>query len=142
MKTPILTKDDLFILGNIGARAILSGRGAETEKILSVLQAEQPNNAGSFLMQAVYMFSKRQVKEAIAFLEESPIFTADTNGDEAVAFFLVLLKEDGQLERARTLGDAILVNGLVESPSARHAILKVLDDIEESQSSQKKTVLT
>jgi hypothetical protein len=141
MSNPILSDDDLFILGNVGARAILSGFGADATGILSVLQTERPSNAGSFLMQAVYMFSSGQPREALCFLEESPIFTAEVNGDEAVAFFMVLLKETGAFERARTLGAAILEDGLISSESARHAILKVLAEIEDMPQDARKTVL-
>jgi hypothetical protein len=141
MSDTFLSSDDLFILGNVGARAILSGFGADATRILSVLQTERPSNAGSFLMQAVYMFSSGQPREALRFLESSPIFTAEVNGDEAVAFFLVLLKETGEFERAKTLGATILDDGLISSESARHAILKVLADIEDMPQDAKKTVL-
>lgn len=140
MSDTILSEDDLFILGHVGARAILAGFGADATRILSVLQAERPSNAGSFLMQAVWMYSTGRAREALEFLEGSPIFTAEINGDEAVAFFLVLLKETGEIDRARKLGNSILDDDLVASEAARHTVLKVLKDIEDMPLGRSKTL--
>ncbi|MCU0910048.1 MAG: hypothetical protein MUE98_01475 [Rhodobacteraceae bacterium] len=136
MTARILAPDDLFILGNIAARAIMSGSGEETSGIVDLLQDECPENAGPFLLEAVHISSKGQVKEAISLLENSPMFSAEVNGDEAIAFYLVLLLQDGQAERARKICTSILDGGLLQSESARRTVLRVLTEIEDAMSDQ------
>ena len=123
------TPDDIFVLGNIGAMAVLRGKGAEALQILQWIQQERPTNAGSFLMHALYLFSEGRTAEAISFLEQSPVFEAEVNRDEAIALHIVLLNYDGQYDRLVHLGEAYLAEGLVQSERAHHVIRTAVDDV-------------
>jgi hypothetical protein len=125
-----ITSDDIFVLGNLGANAVVAGIGEKAHNILKFMQFERPENAGGFLMQAIFLYSEGYVKEAIDFIEESPVFEATKNRDEALAFHLVLLQADGQLDRALDLGHAYIGEKLIQSESAHHAVRKTLKEIE------------
>lgn len=127
----LFNSDDMFVLGNIAAMAIVKGIHEPTLHILEFLSAERPKNAGSFLLYALILQDKGEVKEAIRYLEESDVFEAEINRDEALALHLLLLQEDEQFERALDLGHAYLGENIVVSESAHHTIRTVLQQIEE-----------
>lgn len=122
-------KDDIFLLGNIGARAVSAGRGAEVQSILKFIQVERPGNAGGHMLQAVYLYSVGRIGEAIEFLEDADVFDAETNGPEAFAFFLILLKERGEIQRVMREATEYRARHRSLPESARHAIDTVLSEI-------------
>jgi hypothetical protein len=127
------SRDDMFVLGNVAAMAVVSGLGQLSLTVLNFLRQERPKNAGSFLLYALFLQSRGQTKEAIAALEDSPVFEAEINRDEAIALHLVLLQADGQLERAMDLGHAYLGENIITSESAHHTVRTVIEEIEAAQ---------
>ena len=127
------SRDDMFVLGNVAAMAVMSDFGDLTLRTLSFLHDERPENAGSFLLYALFLQSRGQTREAIEMLENSPVFEAEINRDEAMALHLVLLQSDGQLERAMDLGYAYLDQDILTSESAHHTVRTVIDQIEAAQ---------
>lgn len=127
MNTPQvqLNADDVFLLGNIAAMSIFQGRGEGALPILHLLRDARPDNAGSQILEAMYMFSIGQTAQAIAFLEDSDAFDAVSNRDEAVACHLYLLQQDGQIERACELGQVYLDEDLVETASAMETVRQI-----------------
>jgi Flp pilus assembly protein TadD len=122
-------KDDIFLLGNIAARAISEGRGAEVMTILKFIQTERHENAGVHMLQAVYLYTLGRIDEAIAFLEDANVFEYKTNGPEVFAFFLLLLKEQGQTQRVlREAADYRSRNRMLPE-SARYTIETILSEI-------------
>lgn len=119
---PKYLPDDLFLLGNIAFKAVMQGRGESALPILSLMQKARPSNAGSFLVQSMYLYSLGETEKAIRFLEESNVFQAASNRDEAIAFHLFLLQENGEDSRAEQLGQAYLDEDLVTSPAAIETI--------------------
>jgi Flp pilus assembly protein TadD len=122
-------RDDIFLLGNIAARAVAQGRGAEVGAVLKFIQLERPNNAGGHMLQAVYLYSVGAVDEAVAFLESANVFDAEVNGAETFAFFLILLKDRGDLRRIQTEVRKYRARHRHLPESARHAIDTVLAEI-------------
>lgn len=122
-------KDDIFLLGNIATRAVSVGRGGEAQSILKFIQVERPQNAGGYMLQAVFLYSVGRIDEAIELLEDADVFHAETNGPETFAFFLILLKEAGDTQRV--LREAAEYRAMHRSlpESARHAIDTVLAEI-------------
>ncbi|MCP1846096.1 hypothetical protein ACVIHI_009125 [Bradyrhizobium sp. USDA 4524] len=116
------TKEDIFLLGNIASTAVNKGIGEHVTLIISLIQDARPQNAGSFLLEAMYKYSIGKTREAIHLLETGKVFEAAINRDEAVAFHLFLLQQDGQIERAADLGQIYMDEGLVGSDSAREMI--------------------
>lgn len=126
----LITDDDLFVLGNLSATAVSSGKGNQAIKIVRLLQEERPDHAGGYLMEAMHLSSQERITEAIAVLEDGPVFEAKTNRDEALATHLVLLQADGQFDRALDLGHAYIEGGFITSESAHHTVRTVIDEIE------------
>ncbi len=129
----LFTRDDMFVLGNVAAMAVVADVGELCLTVLNFLREERPNNAGSFLLYALFLQSKGRTREAIASLENSPVFEAEINRDEALALHLVLLQADGQLERAMDLGYAYLSENIITSESAHHTVRTVLEQIERAK---------
>lgn len=127
------SRDDMYVLGNIAAMAVVSDVGNLSLTILNFLRNERPENAGSFLLYALHLQSLGRSKEAIESLEDSPVFEAEINRDEAIALHLVLLQADGQLDRAMDLGHAYIGENIVKSESAHHTIRTVIEEIEMAQ---------
>jgi hypothetical protein len=115
-------RDDIFVLGNIASMAVMNGFGEHALPILKLLREARPDNAGVILLEAMYLNSVGACGDAISLLENSDAFQALTNRDEAVAFHLYLLQQDGQIERAGNLGQTYLEENLVESEAACEAI--------------------
>lgn len=130
----LYSRDDMFVLGNVAAMAVISDVGEFCLTILNFLRAERPENAGSFLLYALYLQSRGKTQEAIESLEDSPVFEAEINRDEAIALHLVLLQADGQFERAMDLGHVYLGENMIASESAHHTIRTVIEEIEAAKS--------
>jgi Flp pilus assembly protein TadD len=131
MTSPLgFTRDDIFLLGNIAARAVTQGRGGEVGAVLQLLQWERPENAGGHMLQAVYLCSVGATTEAIEFLEAANVFDAETNGAETFAFFLILLKEQGDHRRLQSEIRKYRARHRVLPESARHAIETTLAEIQ------------
>ncbi len=126
----LYSRDDMFVLGNLAALAVVTGAGNLSLKILDFLRRERSKNAGSFLLYALYLQSQGMTQDAIAALEDSPVFEAEENRDEAIALHLVLLQADGQFDRALDLGHAYLGEDMIQSESAHHTIRTVIEQIE------------
>jgi len=129
MSTGGFTKDDVFLLGNIAARAVAEGRGGEVMAVLKFTQLERPLNAGGYMLQAVYMYSIGAIDAAVEFLEAADVFDLETNGAETFAFFLILLKEQGDLRRVHSEVRKYRAKHRNLPESARHAIETVLAEI-------------
>lgn len=117
-----LNADDVFLLGNIAAMSIFHGRGEAALPILHLLREARPDNAGSLILETMYMFSIGKTEQAIAFLENSDAFDATANRDEAIALHLYLLRQDGQIQRVVELGQIYLEEGLIETPEAMETV--------------------
>jgi hypothetical protein len=122
-------RDDIFLLGNIAARAVAQGRGAEVGAVLKFIQIERPNNAGGHMLQAVYLYSVGALDEAVAFLEDADVFDAEVNGPETFAFFLILLREMGDLRRVMLEARKYRARHRHLPESVCHAIDTVLAEI-------------
>lgn len=127
------TKDDMFVLGNVAAMAVMADFGELTLNTLNFLHDERPENAGSFLLYALFLQSRGLTREAIEMLENSPVFDAEINRDEAMALHLVLLQIDGQIERVMDLGYAYLDQNILASESAHHTVRTIIEQIEAAQ---------
>ncbi|TPW28834.1 hypothetical protein FJU08_16020 [Martelella alba] len=123
MTTPTMSysDDDLYILGNIASLAVKTGIGEQALPILKLVQQQRPNNAAAFIVESMYLFSIGKKQAALSLLETCGAFDAEKNRDEALAFHLYLLQQDGQLKRAVRLGTAYLEERLIDSKSAIEA---------------------
>lgn len=127
---PDYTREDVFILGNIASYALNRGLGEYVLPIIKLIQEVRPKNAAAFLLEAMHKYSIGEVREAIQFLEASGTFDAAVNRDEAVAFHLFLLQQDGQVQRAANLGRTSMATGSIESGAAREMIRIVTAECE------------
>jgi len=127
-------KDDLFVLGSLGARAVVGGQGEHALGILKFVQTEASDNAGGFLMEAVFLHSIGFISEAIDLLEDAKVFDASKNGDEAMAFFIVLLRADGQTKRALDLCNSVLWDGSIQSEATLNSLEQIMEELEEESS--------
>ncbi|WP_176086016.1 hypothetical protein [Martelella sp. HB161492] len=134
MTTPPMnyTNDDLFILGNIASLAVRTGIGEQALPLLKLVQQHRPENAAAFIVESMYLLSIGKKQAALALLENCGAFEAEKNRDEALAFHLYLLQQDGQLQRAVRLGTAYLEEGLIESKSAIEAARFVTTECEKA----------
>ncbi|WP_156936570.1 hypothetical protein [Chelativorans sp. J32] len=130
MNTPQveLTSDDVFVLGNIASLATLIGLGEDARPLWKLIQEFRPENAGGFLIEAMYFFSLGDFSAGIDVLEQTGAFYASVNRDEALAFHLYLLQQDGRLERALGLGEAYLDEGLLRAEAALQTVSIVVDE--------------
>lgn len=126
----IYNSDDMFLLGNIAALAVVSDMGSGALRILNLLGLERPKNAGSYVLLALHFQSQGQTAQALRMLEESPAFECNENRDEALALHLVLLQADQQFDRALDLGHAYIAENIVKSENAHHTVRTVIEDIE------------
>lgn len=113
---------DIFILINLAFSALIRGAGEYVLPIIKFIQEICPHNAGPFLLEAMHKYSDGRIHEAIQFIETNRSFYAAVNGDEAVAFHLFLLQQDGQLKRAHDLGRIYMNEGLIMSDSAQEMV--------------------
>lgn len=125
--------DDIYLLGNIASHAITLGFGDEALKILKFLQIARSKNAGAFMMEAMHMAAIGNITGAIQFLEDSAVFGADTNRDEAIAFHLLLLQENSQNDRALKLGEAYLAENLLMTDTARNTVERLVSELRKSE---------
>jgi len=130
MTTPKVAfySDDIVVLGNLASSATLLGLGEHAQSLWRLVQELRPDNAGGFLIEAMYLFSLGHFTAAIERLENSGALHAAVNRDEALAFHLYLLQQDGQFERARMLGGAYLEEGLLQSEAALQTVRIVIDE--------------
>jgi len=121
-----MSKDDIFLLGNIGLSAIIAGYGDEVMPLLDVVKSERPLNAGGFIAEALHLYAKGETEAAVALLEETTALRADVNLDEALAFHLFLLHRTGAAEKVLALGESYLAERLVTSPQAVATIEEIV----------------
>jgi len=126
------SNDDVFVLGNVASLATRIGLGEGAQSLWKLVQEVRPENAGGFLIEAMYLFSKGEFAGGIELLENSGALEAAVNRDEALAFHLYLLQQDGQLERAHTLGRVYLDEDLLQSEAALEAIQIVVSECAEA----------
>lgn len=123
------TKDDIFLLSNIAARAVTQGWGGQVSSLLKFIQAEIPNNAIGYMLHAIYLYSVGAYDEAIAFLENINVFDFTVNGPETFAFFLVILKEKGDFRRVKEEAQRYRSRNKNLSEAVSQAIDTILSDI-------------
>ncbi len=128
--------DDMFVLGNISAKAVVMGLVDGVLPILRFIQAVRPENAGAFLMEGMHLSSVAGAAVALRYLEGSPVFTAETNRDEAIAFHLVLVQESGNSAHALELGETYLAENLLSSESAIHVVERLVHDLRSTRPAQ------
>lgn len=130
MNTPEVdfSRDDIFVLGNIASLATRIGLGEGAQSLWKLVQEARPGNAGGFLIEAMYLFSTGNFIAGIELLENSGALEAEVNRDEAIAFHLYLLQQNGQFEQAYTLGKAYLDEDLLQSEAALEAVQIVVSE--------------
>ena len=130
MRTPEaeFSSDDIFILGNLASLATRLGLGRHARSLWRLVQDVRPENAAGFLIEAMYLFTAGNVAAGIKLLEEAGALQAAVNRDEALAFHLYLLQQDGQLERAYVLGTSYLQEGLLRIEEALETVQIVVDE--------------
>lgn len=126
------TSDDIFILGNIASLAKRIGLGESAQSLWKLVQEVRPDNAGGFLIEAMHLFSTGQTAAAIELLENSGALEAAVNRDEALAFHLYMLQQDGRLEHAHNLGRIYLDEDLLQSEAAIEAVQIVVNECSEA----------
>ncbi|QPC44316.1 hypothetical protein HW532_17395 [Kaustia mangrovi] len=126
------SSDDMFILGNIASLATRIGLGEGAQSLWKLVQEVRPENAGGFVIEAMYRFATGDLTAGIELLETSGSFDAEINRDEALAFHLFLLQQDGQLERAHRLGGTYLDEDLLQSEAALEAVQVVVSECAEA----------
>ncbi|WP_273795021.1 hypothetical protein [Brucella intermedia] len=122
--------DDIFILGNIAAVAVHRGYGARALPLLKLVQEARPTNAGAFMLEAMHLYAIGERTRAITFLEHAKIQEKAINRDEALVFYLFLLQQDGQFDRAITLGRSCLESQSLNSERARQEVRIVVAQCE------------
>ena len=122
------SKDDIFIIGNVASLATRVGLGEGAQSLWKLVQEVRPENAGGFLIEAIYLFSLGDFTAAIELLENSGALEAAVNRDEAIAFHLYLLQQDGQLERAHDLGRIYIDEDLIQTEAALEAVQIVVSE--------------
>ncbi len=122
------SSDDIFILGNIASFATRIGLGEGAQSLWKLVQEVRPINAGGFVIEAMYHFSTGDPAAGIELLENSGSLKAEVNRDEALAFHVYLLQQDGQLERAYRLGRTYLDEDLLQVESALEAVQIVVKE--------------
>lgn len=122
------TSDDIFILGNIASLATRIGLGEGARSLWELVQEVRPENAGGFLIEAMYLFSTGKTTEAIELLENSGALEAAVNRDEALAFHLYMLQQNGQLEHAYEMGKIYLDEELLQTEAALEAVQIVVQE--------------
>lgn len=123
--------DDIFALGNIALLAVMKGLGEQALPILKFIQKVRPDNAGSFLLEAMHIYAVDSSESSIQFLENSGALQAEINRDETLAFHLYLLQQTGKIQHAYDLGCIYLNEALIQSETAREAIGKVVLECED-----------
>ena len=123
----LLNRDDVFIMNHLSFQALQQDQGERALPLYETLHAEAPEHAASFMLHAMYLCSVDKLDEAIQVMEEGEIFRAERARDEAIAFHIYLLQQDGQERRCRTLARTVLDEDLVTAPGARRTIEAVLD---------------
>ncbi|MGL6209785.1 MAG: hypothetical protein ACRC14_08155 [Paracoccaceae bacterium] len=121
------------MLGNIASKAVVAGLGEGALPILRFIQEIRPENAGAFLMEAMHLSGAEGAEVALRYLEDSPVFSAETNRDEAIAFHLVLVQECGNSTYALELGETYLAEKLLVSESAIQLVERLVDDLRATQ---------
>lgn len=124
------SSDDIFLLGNIAALAVRHGQGEQALPLLKLVQEARPENAGAFMLEAVYLHMIGECAQAIEFLENITIEQMKINRDETIAFHLFLLQQDGQQKRAAKLGHDYLNAGLIASEGVRESIRLIIAECE------------
>ncbi|WP_210256065.1 hypothetical protein [Chelativorans sp. Marseille-P2723] len=122
------SSDDIFVLGNTASLAVRVGLGEGAQSLWKLVQEVRPENAGGFLIEAMYLFSRGEAGAGIDLLESNGALAADVNRDEALAFHLYLLQQDGQLERAHKLGSIYLDEDLLQSEAALEAVQTIVTE--------------
>ncbi|WP_420963857.1 hypothetical protein [Brucella sp. IR073] len=133
-----LRPDDIFVLGNIAALAVRNGNGEQALPLLKLIQQARPENAGAFMLEAMYLAGNGERERAIALLEDIAFEQMKVNRDETIAFYLFLLQQDGQYERAAKLGHEHLDSGLIESPQMCESFRVLVSECEAGIASAKK----
>lgn len=121
----LVSKDDVFLLGNLGMMAVMTGHGEEALPILEFMQEIRPHNAGGFIGEALYHYSKGDTDTAMAMMEETIAMDSEVNRDEALAFHLFILFHSGNVEDANQLSHAYLDAQLITEPQARTMIEEI-----------------
>lgn len=76
----------------------------------------------------MYLFSTGKTTEAIELLENSGALEAAVNRDEALAFHLYMLQQNGQLEHAYEMGKIYLDEELLQTEAALEAVQIVVHE--------------
>ncbi len=121
-----INKDDAFLLGNIGMFSISAGLGEYGLPLLKFIQKYRPENAGSYIGEALFHMNSGNIEEAINVLENSPAFIAEKNSDEALAFHLFITYYSGDIEKTRELGTAYLEEKLVTDKNCIESIKEIM----------------
>lgn len=125
--------DDIFILGNTCGAAVSAGKGAEVTAIFKCLQLERPQNAGGFIMEAIYWQHQGKISKAMLVLEEADTFTMERNGDEAMALYTLLMLENNQHDQAYKTARDLLAADTVISESARQTLRSVMKEVDNTE---------
>ncbi|MEH6633697.1 MAG: hypothetical protein V7776_23070 [Halopseudomonas aestusnigri] len=122
-----LSKDEVFVLGNIGIMGVLLNKYELSYPMIEMLQTERPDNAAGFVAEALYLNSLGEFGEAASLLEVSGSLEADINRDEALALYIFSLFHSQQQERAYQLARALLAEETVETEDPIRALSEIID---------------
>ena len=115
----ILKSDDVFLLGSICMTSIIMGHSEQSVPIFKLVKELQPNNAGGFMMHALYLYTTGKDEEAIEIMQEAISMDAEANHEEALGFHLFLLYHSGNFEDSYDLAEIYIREQLVSSPVPR-----------------------
>lgn len=122
----IVTKDDVFLIGNIGMMGVIANRGEEIAPMLEFVKTARPQNAGGFIVEALHLYSSGETEAALVLMEDVVSLDMEANRDEALAFHTFLLMQNGKTKEAHTLAQAYLEDQIVTTPEAKATIEEIL----------------
>ena len=131
------TKDEIFILGNIGIAGVFLEEFELANPVIRLLQTERPKNAAGFIAGAIQLNQIHDYAGAATLLETSGALQADVNLEEAICLYLVSLLHAGEEERARELAEDFLLEGVVESDLAIRTMSEVIELVDRLQAAAK-----
>ena len=120
------SRDEIFILGNIGIYGILLGEFELAHPIVRMLQSERPDSAAGFIAEALQLNVIEDYAGAAQLLERSGALQADDDLEEAICLYLFSLFHAREEERACALAEAFLQGNAIESEVGIRVLTRLL----------------
>lgn len=127
----LINADDVYLMNNLSYRGTKAGLGEAAIPCWEMLQQERPQHALSFLLHASHLDTEGDLKGAIAKIEaDGKIFSAEESRDQALAFHILLLKKDGQINRVKSLTKIYLSEDLIKDRKSKKSLETIMRKID------------